>query len=1426
MELETIFPLSEGLVLKKLLLSAVIVAGAFAHSFSAIDININSGNPAVPFPRFLSHYPAGGQQNLYTVADYLRMPDGISHAELDQWMRDAWKIYTNRWSYSGNINYQNAAGGNVTVRMIHPIGTSGDDMDVSENWGYALLAAALMADKDAFDGMWMHMNENCWFNLVPRYSNANVCCPTYVYGYHSVKWDTGACSNSATDGDVDVAMAALIAWRQWGDTSGYYAQGGTGATNTNGLRAIEYRQMALDMMRFLVEKFDGPMGGADDSRVTSAVGFDGYHKSGDSWGEITNWANCPGPSPYCPQRPFGGPTSVFYDYTGPSYFRGFICGFQFGGEARDLTNDGGWNINQMRRAAASDFWLQGQLNPAVFPVAGRYAVSGTTATFQNDGTYAEDLRAPWRHFLDYVLYGNPPANSTWNPTTHQPDGSTPNNYEYQGAMKVANFINNNVPCADWGSYDLTFNKAAGMPSLFYMNGAVWNPEWHIVTPFGALSPAVIIGQNQEMMGDWLRQLLTLWDAAVIGDGYLTSIPRYFHGFFRVLGLLIMTGNYTDPCSLTAGADMKIYKAVNKTYAFTGDLLTYHLNYRNYGSVNATGVYVRDTLPSALSFVSSVPAAAHLGGGVYEWGPYTVNGLQNQNYNATMGGITLVVRVRDDAAQGRYCNTADIRAANGTGWTTSDQPNEITKIMKRNCVDIVAAALTLTKTANVIAANPGNTITYTLRYCNSSEAGWINGGRFGVTFSIGQHPMSVAGNMRLTIRGMHQAAEPWIDWSNYRVSYFVNSDLHGTYPADPNGWAIEQFLVEGTTGIDVTTEDLVPGCSGPSCWNQRVIMRFQPSISLPSHMLMKFFNNMPNMHYPDGLGAGTHTQNPLVAIVGLRGNGEPAQNWNDDWSKLPTTAPYSTIAYGDDQFPFPISPDWTAGDGTSVPVTTINKDSCNGTRPPITNVLIEEWDGYTWRRTQGNGPQPGRQVSNVVLTDSLPTQVTWGGFISSTPAGSRSGRDLIWNIGDLLVDECGEVSYWVTANGTCPMSPVNAPNTAFIEGTNESPVDSEWNVEITCEYVPPPPPPPSSVTKTASAATVNSGSNITYTIAYTNLNGTSVNSATDSTVLGSAANWTRELGTADWTFNGTARPPSAQSVMVHNYSRGANGIIYVSANLTDSGDFSVKFRNNCYVRLNSTWAAYASIVDNGVIRAEYNPGSGGGIPLNVDLRIELNGAQVNVFMKDQSSPSFPPAPFLTTSAMTTTTAGFAGLAQGYPAGANTWGGHTVTHWRTELDTAFDILVRDPLPNGMGFVSASNSGSLYAPPDPDEVRWPLIPQLNHGQGFTYTWIAQASGSVCGPVVNVAYVEPRGVTYTVGAQVSVDVDCTGSTPTFTRTRTPTPTFTRTASPSPSRTATPSFTHTPSPSATSTFTYTPSLTRTSTPTFTRTVSPTFTRT
>ncbi len=1025
--------------------------------FSAITVNINSGNPAMPFPQF-NNYPAGGQTTIYSIADWAHLPDGVSHAEMEKWIRDAYQIMMNRANYAGG-----------TICGVQGIRFESSPF-CSEGHGYALLAAALMGDKTTFDGLWFYLNDNCWFNKIPRYRDGTICTPGYAYGVHVPGWN-GPGADSAADGDVDIALAALIAWRQWGDNTGY--------TRWDG-QPIRYKDMALDMMRFLVEKYLDP----NNKYVSGIIGYDGYAKGGNTWKELTNWYIGPDVLEY------PGPQETWYDYSAPYYYRCFAEALQLNGESRDI----GWNITQFIRAAAAMNWTQGQLAASshLTTFAGKYSINGTNVTFTNANPGGEDFRTPWRHALDYLFYGNP--NISWNPTTHLTFTAS-NTYEKDAAIKLANYLNDPQSygvygCKSYGSSPITYR---GTPSIveFNLDGS---PFWtfHQIKTFGAASPAIVASQNFDLMGQWFRESMIEWDVESAGDGYLTSVPAYFHGFFRVLSLLVLTGNYLSPCNLYPQANMKIYKSVNKTYTFPGETLTYWLNYRNYGSVQANNVYIRDTLPSAFEYVSSTPvynaANSNPGANVYEWGPFTVPGLQNQNYAATMGGVTLVVRVKQTALQDKYCNTADIRTSNGTGWTSSDEANEITSILKTNCVDIVAAALTITKTANVSLVNPGQTITYTIDFCNSSQAGWIEGGHSGVIFAGGVNglPGSASSQLILDIAAHHEAAEPVIDWGNYRISYFINSPYHGS------NWQLYINSISPNNHNLILSTETYSACTPTPCydsatgkyWNQRIMIQPASLPSAPTHHLYNYYGNMGRIH----LGTAT---SPLYFEVRITA-GYQNQDWTDDWSQQTL----ATSVGGPAEMMFPISPDWTDGIPSTpgIILNKVNKHACQTTSTRIENILIEEWDGYTWRRVFGNGPMPGREVTGVVVYDSLPNNLIWGGFINTygTCTYNAGNRTIQCNIGNMQINQCGQIKYYAIAQDPgCPVSDINLENIAWIKGDKEAPVSDNAQVILRCPSVIPntytptiTSTPTNTSTNTATRTRTNTSTN-TFTYTFTN-----------------------------------------------------------------------------------------------------------------------------------------------------------------------------------------------------------------------------------------------------------------------------------------------------------------------------------------------------
>ncbi len=1255
---------------KRFLITALSVI-CISIQINAVPVNINSGNPTMPFPQFID-YNNGAVKSLAS-----QQPDGVTHAEMEQWIRDAWQIHANEFTAAGTITY-----GGQTVNLIK----DGSTPYCSEGHGYALLGAAVMADKTVFDGLWFYLNENDYFNKTKKYSTGAVVNPGYKYGSHAPAV-YGAGSDSAADGDVDIAMAALIAWKQWGDDTGYYAPGGTGAAGPGGYM-IQYKQMALDMLRFLVEKDEGDNVG-DDQWTSGIIGFDGYPRGGNTGGgfagETTNWGSTAGFALYGARPQFAGPSTNYFDYWGSAYFNAFACALQELGDPRDNNpGTGGWsNVNQFKRAAAADAWLVRQFSlTQTFMHAGTYAVNEAagTATFGNVNM-AEDMRAPFRKSLDYLWFGNP--TTTWNPATHQPVAGG-NTWQRDEAVRFSNFLKNNVACKVYGTSPVTYNGTAGALNYYTIAGA-GATTFHLNWIFGAGASAVLAAANVSgdftQAGEFFRELMILWDGT---PGYLTSVPVYFHGFFRQMGLLTLTGNWINPCGWTPKANLKIYKSINKTYSFPTDTITYIMSVRNYGSVDGTNVIIRDTLPVIFNYISSTPAGTQVGtsGGapIYEWNLGTVSGLHNQNYAATVKSVTLVVQVKDNALTGRYCNTADVRVSNGTGWRSSEFPNNITDVMERNCLDIVAAALAITKTASSYMANVGNTITYTIDYCNSSNAGWINGGRSGVNFSFGLDELPGASSPVLTfyLRANHAAAEPVINWKNYRLSYFLNSSYHGS------AWTVALDYVDGfpNGSQQVSFEDIVPGSDAYGYWNQRIMLQFGNAQTVPTHHLFNYAG-VPGMVHQG------NTYMPFI-IKGRIHASYNAQDWTDDWSQ----GKPADLATQNDPL-WPITNDWTKGDGTSVPVTKINKHACQVMSNSIDNILIEEWDGYTWRRVFGNGPMPGRYVENVVIIDSLPNELNFGGFIGNTLATyTAATRTIQLNAGTMQVNQCGQLKYWVTVKdpGLTPPWTIYADNIAFIDADKEAPVMSAKRITITSATLPTPTPLPVSLTKTANQSTYNTGNTITYVIDYTNNYGTIANANFVS------GEWTLRAGVSPMTFASSRinSVSNVNNVMTYNYSHGTNGTIEARLNLQSYAVFGISFRHNgttgmgngCYITLkpnppvNGELRFWNGTTQVGATQSVF-------IPLNCDIKIVLNGGTVSVYLKDTSVANYDAFPIASIGGMTVQ-AGWAGVINGTPGNVDTYGTHYCNSFVTSLDTSFNTAITDPVPVGVSYLS----GGTYA------------------------------------------------------------------------------------------------------------------------------------
>ena len=1359
-----------------------------------VVVNINSGNPRYPFPQFLDYVNPTA-----TLANLARNnPVGVPHMEMEQRIRDAYQIFANEFEYTG----ASWGTGANTVYYIDPTFGCGQPQ-CTEGVGYAMLAAAWMGDKTTFDGLWFFMHD-VKMQLEPTFAGNVIANPTYPYGNLPIDSISG---DSAADGDYDISMAMLMAWYQWGDLQGL--------TNSVGA-PISYKAEALALMKALADVAPGTTG--NPCRAYSGdIGFDGYFLQGNSVGDITQWSVAQG---LCPQTASGQSTQ-YSDYSPPAYFHEWAAALQSAPFSASATP---FEISQHQRAEASADWLIGQLYAnGQFPFVSQYAVNGTTPTFTG-GNAAETFRQGWRTILNYVWHGDP--TSTWDPTTHSVQAGVGNQFEYNEATLVAPLLKNpesfGQPCSQVsaGSSPIQYQGTQTLVNSYTAAGAP-NGTFALNWVDGGLAPAAVAAGDPATMNKMFRQCVIQWDQTgntVAGDYYHSSIPVYFHGWFRLLGMLVLTGNLQPPSSLaepdTAAvipANMKIYKSVNRTFAFPGDQLTYWLNYRNYASVAATAVSITDNLPAGLSYVSSNPAGVATGSSVvFNIGP--VAGLQNQNYAATMGGVTVVASVNAGTVGQILCNTASITCANGTGWTSNEYPDDpngvfdgyaptayTDAIMQRNCVDIVPAALSLTKSASPTLVNPTNTITYTLAYQNS-QVPFLNGGRPGVDISFANAGISASsGALGIGMKIWHDADAAYINYGNYRISYYLNQPA---YPAGSWNVAQSYYLPASSAPITVTQENLTPGTN----WNQRLIIQCGSQMA----------EITPNLYHYSGTPMNIH-QGGLAQLAtdwNINATGYPNINWTGDWSADPLAVD-ATMGAADGFYP--VSPDWTndTSPAASVPVTQLfpAPDECPSSITAlhqVTNILVEEWDGYTWRRAFGTGPVSGRPMTNVTIVDTLPTGVTFGGWVG-TPTGTQSGNVLTWTFPKLEVNQSGTVSYWVTANAVaCPVN-VLLTNQASIQATNEDPVTAAVGVSLTCNPLPTPVP---AFLKSAQPASVNVGGNLTYNLAYTVPNPvTTVTDAFTAPVSGVASwgSWALAGGVANsWSIAGGVLQDNnwAVTAMQDTQTLALNTTVTATIQVPQSqwGGVIVRAGGGSY------YEALASPNSGSLGNIEFEKvvggvttliaSTGGNQPLPAgffQLRIIAQG---NTFLVEYNTGTGWVSPLGTITDSSISTPGYGGIMV-QPSGVE------FQDFTADLDR-MALSIEDTVPAATTYISSAGSSSQPAVGGTGLVTWVLGTAFS-GTLESVTLVVQvASCPAGGFVYNQALLTGPQL---LSNMVSTTVTCGTPSDTPTVSRTPSSSPTATATPSPSATATPSSSATPSASPTLTLTGTPSASRTASP-------------
>ena len=981
-----------------------------------IKTDINSGNPSYPFPQFLE-YKGGGK----TLAKY--NAEGVTHADMEKTMREAYQIMSHRCRYEDTLcgvpyitfnNFEKHEGLDYGFKFC----TEGD--------GYMLLASAIFADQPTFNGLWMWIHDNR-LSKVKKYSdgswlrkgyekNGRLVCRDTEAGIGMPCWncfddaDSGASStHSAADGDEDIAMALLIAYKQWGDTM---MQNGKPVLMYDG-SPISYKKAAQDFIKALVDtvpyylRSDGelqsngvPMNGFN-GYLTGDIGVDGYPKSGNSYGELTDWRKTQ--TLFDPKLSIipslaGGGGSIYCDYNAPSYYNEF---------AHWLENEDGdgteWQINQFKRAEASCDWITGQL----YTQGGIASVGICSISDENQCTFSyysdgEDFRFAWRTILNYLWHGNP--QTTWNPETHQID-TVANTFQYDMAIRHAEFLkkpkidSKGNDCGKLGASPepngLNWFGPAQIIQCYKMDGTA-DYYLHSNYALGCSAPSVVALGDEELLADIYRECELRWDANCFENDMtddernLNATAKYFHGWFRTLGMLVTSGNLAAPADMKASANVKVYMSVDKTFAYKGENVSYDVQVRNYGSADAKDAIITTKLDADYEFVSATK------GGTYNaanhsitWNIANIPGFKTGNLSATMDTVSFTVNVKN--TENKLVGlTSTISGSNFDTWESNAYPNNATYTMERNLVDILDNPLALEKNVDTTDVSVNDTIEFTLKITGDNVY-WLNGGRDNVRLSYGNYlPQDNYNyNFYQFFRFWHDASEAYINMGNYRVSYYLK-DTYGlasdsvsngiTCKFDNEFDAKKYGYVEEGKGMEFTIEDIPAGEDENGMWDKRIIMKFPNILSATTSHIENGLNSKYLIH--KGVWASDFYRtliqmNPRTIPENLLENAM-TKIMADDWSFSDSVA----TKYLDGQYDnfTPITPGWYNEETLGDEISNYVRHTCDDDITGFSRIVVEEWDGYTWRRIQGRGPVSGINYQNVVLTDSLPKELK---FINQT-----------------------------------------------------------------------------------------------------------------------------------------------------------------------------------------------------------------------------------------------------------------------------------------------------------------------------------------------------------------------------------------------------------------------------------------------------------
>jgi uncharacterized repeat protein (TIGR01451 family) len=484
--------------------------------------------------------------------------------------------------------------------------------------------------------------------------------------------------------------------------------------------------------------------------------------------------------------------------------------------------------------------------------------------------------------------------------------------------------------------------------------------------------------------------------------------------------------------------MTISKVADVATADPSDLIIYTITYENIGTGDATDVTITDTIPSLTTFISSDPSPTSQDNDTYTWEVGTV-------LAGDSGTIEITVQVDVGTDDGTVLtNTVVLNYDDANGNPIPEETDSVD-------VTVTAPIMTIAKSADVSAADPDDSITYTIEYENSGSGdatdvvvkdtipedttfassdptyddvvgdtyvwniGNVSGYGSGtitvvVTVDVGTPDGTVLTNS-VTLDYDDANGNPYPQESDYVdvtvtapiVTFSKSVDLSQANPGDTLVYTLS-FENTGTGWASgIVVNDTIPGDT-------------------------TFVSSSPSYDYNSG---DMYSWNVGSLAPGANGTitiSVTVNAYTPDGTTLLNTA---TLDYADANGNYYPQLSDSAETSVTAPVMTITKTADNSSADPSDTIV------YTLEyENTGSG-----DATDVVVEDTIPADTT---FVSGSPSPDQQNGDVFtWNVGTVAAETSGTITITVTVDvGTDDGTLLHNVVTLNYDDANGNPQDEE------------------------------------------------------------------------------------------------------------------------------------------------------------------------------------------------------------------------------------------------------------------------------------------------------------------------------------------------------------------------------------------------